>query len=80
VGVIGNLLLLPLAPVRGLAWVTEVITEEAEREIAANADPARRLEELGAKTATGEITPEEAARLEEELIEQLLADERQAYE
>ena len=74
-GLLGSMLLLPVAPVRGIVWVAEVVADEAEREMAATADPARRLEELAAKTANGEITPDEAARLEEELIEQILASE-----
>ncbi|MFL5821905.1 MAG: gas vesicle protein GvpG [Solirubrobacteraceae bacterium] len=32
-GLITGLLTLPLAPVRGVAWVTEKVTEEAEREL-----------------------------------------------
>ena len=72
-GLIGNVLLLPLAPVRGVTWVAGVVADEAEREMAARADPARRLEELAARQANGEISPDEAARLEAELIDQLLA-------
>jgi hypothetical protein len=73
VGLIGNVLLLPLAPVRGVTWVAGIITDEAQREMAARTDPARRLEELAALQANGEISPDEAARLEEELIDQILA-------
>jgi polyhydroxyalkanoate synthesis regulator phasin len=78
VGILTNVLLLPLAPVRGLEWVVDVLMDEAEREMAAKTDPARRLEDLAAMTANGEISPEEAARLEDELITQILSGEAAA--
>jgi 3-methyladenine DNA glycosylase/8-oxoguanine DNA glycosylase len=69
-----NVLLLPLAPVRGVTWIAEVLFDEADREIAASQSPARALEELAARTANGEISPAEAEALEAEIIEQMLAD------
>jgi hypothetical protein len=72
-GLIGNVLLLPLAPVRGVTWVAGVIGEEADRQMAESASPARALEDLVAATANGEISPEEAERLEAEIIERMLA-------
>jgi hypothetical protein len=72
-GLIGNLLLLPLAPVRGVVWVAELVAEEADRQRAEEASPARALEQLAAATASGEISPEEAEALEAEIIERMLA-------
>jgi Gas vesicle protein G len=72
-GVIGHLLTLPLAPVRGVMWVAEVVGEEADRQMAEAASPARALEQLAAAAATGEISPEEAEALEAEIIERMLA-------
>jgi hypothetical protein len=71
-GLISGILLLPLAPVRGVAWVAEVVAEEAERELAAANSPERALADLEAKRATGEIDPEEADAIEAELIARLL--------
>ena len=71
-GLISGLLLLPLAPVRGVAWVAEVVAEEAERELAALNSPERALADLEAARATGEISPEEADALEADLIARLL--------
>jgi gas vesicle protein GvpG len=68
-GLFKGLLLLPLAPVSGLRWVTNVLADEAERELAQRESPERRLAELDARRATGEISDEEAAALEAELIE-----------
>jgi Gas vesicle protein G len=72
-GLITNVLLLPLAPVRGVAWIAELLTDEAEREMAADASPARALEELAAATANGEISLAEAEAAEAEIIERALA-------
>jgi Gas vesicle protein G len=71
-GIFKGLLLLPLAPVSGLRWVTKVLADEAERELAQRESPERRLAELDARRATGEISDEEAAALEAELIEQMV--------
>jgi hypothetical protein len=72
-GLIANVLLLPLAPVRGVLWVAEVIADEADRRIAEQESPARQLEQLEAAIAAGEISPEEAEKLEAEIIDRLLA-------
>jgi hypothetical protein len=72
-GVVKALLLLPLPPVTGLRWVTEVLAEEAERELAARESPERALAELDARRANGEISDAEADALEAELIEKMLS-------
>jgi hypothetical protein len=69
---IANLLLLPLAPVRGVTWVAGVVADEADRQMAEQASPARALEELAAATANGEISPAEAEALEAQIIERML--------
>ena len=71
-GLISGILLLPLAPVRGIAWVGEVVAEEADRQLEAAKSPERALADLEAARATGEIDPEEADAIEEELIARLL--------
>jgi hypothetical protein len=72
-GLISGLLTLPLAPVRGVALVAEVLAEEAERELAAANSPERALAELEAARATGEITEEEFERLEGRLLDEMIA-------
>jgi hypothetical protein len=72
VGLIANVLLLPLAPVRGVLWVAGVIGDEADRQMAESASPARALEDLAARAANGEISPEEAEALEAEIIDRML--------
>jgi Gas vesicle protein G len=73
-GLLKGVILLPLAPVTGLRWVTEVLAGEAERELAAQQSPARALAELDAKRANGEISDEEAEEVESRLIEAMLSE------
>jgi Gas vesicle protein G len=75
-GLITSLLTWPLAPVRGVAWIAEQVRQEAERQWM---DPAAIQEELAdvqARREAGLIDDAEADRLEDELIERLLASEQ----
>ena len=71
-GLITGILLLPLAPVRGVVLVAEALREEAERELAAAHDPERALAELEAARALGEVSPEVADEIEARLVEEML--------
>ncbi|MFE0326184.1 gas vesicle protein GvpG [Streptomyces sp. NPDC058960] len=70
-GLIGEVLMLPFAPVRGSAWAIRQVLHEAERiyydPAAVRAELARLEEQLGA----GEITEEEFDRREDELLDRL---------
>ncbi|MFJ3304004.1 gas vesicle protein GvpG [Streptomyces sp. NPDC086549] len=70
-GLIGEVLLLPFAPVRGTGWVIRQVVEEAER---IYYDPATVRAELAAleqRLETGEIDEDEFDRLEDELLDRL---------
>jgi len=67
-GVIKELLLLPLAPVRGTVWVAEQLAEEAERQLDPRAVRRRRLTELEARYAAGEIGDAEFELLEDQIL------------
>jgi hypothetical protein len=71
-GVLTSLLLLPVAPVRGVGWIVNVLAEEAERELESRESPQRALADLEAARATGEISEEEAEALEAQLLERML--------
>jgi uncharacterized membrane protein len=71
-GLFTGLLTLPLAPVRGVTWVAEILAEEAERERATATSPERALAELEAAYASGEVTDEEFAAREAELIDRIV--------
>ncbi|MFI5673890.1 gas vesicle protein GvpG [Streptomyces cellulosae] len=70
-GLIGEVLLLPFAPVRGSGWVVRQVLKEAERlyydPSAVRAELARLEERLEA----GEIDEEEFDRQEDELLDRL---------
>jgi hypothetical protein len=72
-GLVSGLLTLPLAPVRGVVAIAEVLAEEAERELAALRSPERALADLEAARASGEISEAEFQQAEADLLDQLIA-------
>jgi chorismate mutase len=78
-GLITGLLTLPLAPVRGVAWIAEQVRQEAERQWMDPAAIQEALADVQARRDSGMIDDAEADRLEDELIERLLASEQQSY-
>jgi hypothetical protein len=71
VGFLTGLLTLPLAPVRGVAWVVEQVAEEAERQLYDERSIRRDLLALELAADEGEISEVERASREEELLERL---------
>lgn len=70
-----GLLTLPLAPVRGTMWIAERLLEEAERELS---DPAAIEQQLDAAERAherGELTDDELADIEDELLRRLTGQE-----
>jgi hypothetical protein len=70
-GLITGLLTLPLAPVRGVAWVAEQISDQAEQELY---DEGRIMRELAAVELAhdaGEIDDEQLAEQVDGLLERL---------
>ena len=71
-GLLTGLLGLPLAPVRGVLWVAEQVKDHAEEQYY---DPVRiraQLERVDEARRAGEISEEEAAELENELLQRLM--------
>jgi hypothetical protein len=71
-GLITGLLLLPLAPVRGTAWVAEKLLEQAEAEFYDEGAITAQLQEIESAREAGLIDPQEAERAEDLLVERLL--------
>ena len=70
-GLITGLLTLPLAPVRGVAWVAEQVADQAEQELY---DEGRIMRELAAVELAhdaGEIDDEQLAEQVDALLERL---------
>jgi hypothetical protein len=67
-GLITGLLTLPLAPVRGVAWVAEKVSEEAERELYDERRIMRELAELEAARDDGAVDEQTFERGIDELL------------
>jgi hypothetical protein len=70
-GLITGLLTLPLAPVRGVAWVAQQVTEEAERQLYDEDRIRGELLGLELTHEDGSIDEIERTRRENELLERL---------
>jgi hypothetical protein len=71
-GLITGLLTLPLAPVRGTAWIAEKVQEQAELEANDEGDVMAQLMDLEAARETGEYDDAELEALEDELVARLM--------
>ncbi|MFF3846332.1 gas vesicle protein GvpG [Streptomyces sp. NPDC002328] len=70
-GLIGEVLLLPFAPVRGSGWVIGQVLREAERIYYDPAAVRAELSRLEEQLEASEITEEEFDRMEDELLDRL---------
>ncbi|WP_336158651.1 gas vesicle protein GvpG [Amycolatopsis sp. VC5-11] len=68
-GLLGEILLLPLVPVRGVVWVTGQVVDAAEQEQIAQLQ--RELVALEKELVAGGITEEEFDRREDEILDLL---------
>jgi gas vesicle protein GvpG len=73
VGLISGLVLLPVAPVRGVLWVAEKITEEVDRKYYGEGAIVKELRKVDQARRSGELDADEAAKREEELIQRRLS-------
>jgi len=79
-GLFKELALLPLAPVRGTAWVAEQIADEADRRLYDEDNIKRELLQLELDYDEGAISDEERERLERELFDRLAVARQRAAE
>jgi hypothetical protein len=70
-GLFKEIALLPLAPIRGTAWVAEQIADEADRQLYDEDKIKRELVQLEIDAEDGLIGPKERAAKEDELLERL---------
>ncbi|MET9458181.1 gas vesicle protein GvpG [Streptomyces canus] len=70
-GLIGEVLLLPFAPVRGSGWVIKQVLNEAERLYYDPATVRAELAQLEERLEAGELDEEEFDRQEDVLLERL---------
>jgi hypothetical protein len=80
-GLFKELVLLPLAPVRGTVWVTEQITEEAERRLYDEESIKREMLQLEIESDEGLLGEKERTAKEDELLDRLaISRQRQVEE
>ena len=80
-GLLKELALLPLAPVRGTAWVAEQLAEEADRQLYDENRIKREFVQLELDQEDGLIGEQERVERETELLDRLaIARERAAQE
>lgn len=71
-GLLTGLLTLPLAPVRGVTWIAEQVQDLAEEEMASEDTVSQRLAEIQTAWEAGEISTQQRAELETEVLADLL--------
>ena len=79
-GLFKELVLLPLAPVRGTAWVAEQIADEADRRLYDEDNIKREMVQLEIDHEEGAIGDEERERMENDLLERLAIARQRAAE
>ena len=70
-GLLKELVLLPLAPVRGVVWLSERVAEAAELEMGDPEAVQREMTEAQLAYERGEIDERELARIEDSLLDRL---------
>jgi hypothetical protein len=70
VGLIKELVMLPVAPVRGTLWVAERIADEVDREQYGDGAAVQELDQIEEAQERGELDEQEAAERQEEIVEQ----------
>jgi len=78
-GLITGLLTLPLAPVRGVGWIAEQLTEQAEHELYDEQRIMRELMQLEMAHEAGDIDEEQLTSGVDALLERL-EESRRYYE
>ena len=80
-GLFSGLATLPLAPVRGAAWVAEQVADEADRQLYDEDQIRREMLQLEIDYDEGKIGDEEREHMEDALLERLeIARERRREE
>jgi hypothetical protein len=80
VGLFKELVMLPLAPVRGTAWVAEQIAGEAERQLYDEDSIKREMLQLEIDFDDGKLGEKERTAKEDELLERMAISRRRQAE
>ncbi len=70
-GLVSSILSLPLAPVRGVIWLGELIQDQVEQQLHDPARLRRELEEIDRAAAAGELSAEEAGQAQQAVLNRM---------
>ncbi|MFC4003142.1 gas vesicle protein GvpG [Prauserella oleivorans] len=73
-GLLSEIALLPLAPVRGVISLAELIQEQVDQEVSDPSSVRRDLEAAEEARARGEITAEEEAAIQERAMQRMTGE------
>ncbi|MBF6184099.1 MULTISPECIES: gas vesicle protein GvpG [Nocardia] len=76
-GVLSSVLTLPLAPLRGVLWVAEIIAEQVDQELYHPASVRRDLERVDEAAAAGELSDEQRAQAQQEVLDRMIRPQDQ---
>ncbi|NKY34539.1 gas vesicle protein G [Nocardia speluncae] len=71
-GLLISLLSLPLAPVRGVVWLGELIQDQVEQQMHDPADIRRELDELDEAVAAGRLSEQEYRQAQQQVLNRML--------
>ncbi|MFI7664662.1 gas vesicle protein GvpG [Nocardia sp. NPDC049526] len=71
-GLVSAILSLPLAPVRGVIWLGELIQDQVEQQLQDPAAVRRELEEIDAAAAAGRLSDEERKQAQQSVLDRRL--------
>ncbi|PKV81848.1 gas vesicle protein GvpG [Nocardia fluminea] len=75
-GLITSLLGLPLAPVRGVIWLSEVIQDQVEQQLRDPAVLSGELEEIDRAAEDGRLTEEERTAAQQAVLDRMTGIDR----
>ncbi|ONM47080.1 gas vesicle protein GvpG [Nocardia donostiensis] len=71
-GLVSALLTLPLAPIRGVIWLGELIQDQVEQQLHDPATIRRELEDIDRAAAAGQLSEEERARAQQAVLDRMI--------
>ncbi|NKY27592.1 gas vesicle protein GvpG [Nocardia gamkensis] len=70
-GVVTSILSLPVAPVRGVIWLGELIQDQVDQKMHDPALMRRELEEIDAAAAAGQLSEEERKQAQQAVLDRM---------
>ncbi|MDE1670363.1 gas vesicle protein GvpG [Nocardia gipuzkoensis] len=70
-GLLSTILALPVAPVRGVIWLGELIQDQVEQQLHDPATMRRELEEIDAAAAADQLSEEERKQAQQAVLDRM---------